>query len=441
MAVPHRGRRASAGGPERIPDHYTALGLVRSPATAAEAVRAAYRRRALLAHPDKGGSDKAFFAVHAAFRTLSCPRKRAAYDAQLTQLAAGRRRCRLGASDGLQPSTKAQPPDIRSCALERLERLISVAPKDQRRELLDRLPGPVSQALLTWMSARRATPTAVVNAVRAPKARRSGAVTEASGEEDGGRCSCSSGSDDVDEPQADPNEAELAPRTAGGAASVPRGRPWHGRGCQGVHRVGSQARLYQASVFCLNLVVASRSVEAIEKAVHHHTALTLLKGSLDGMRLGQGAAPAPEPHALADSFRRALAATCEAAGLEEEDLGLSFRPVVSALAEVGRQIHGRTTTDLDAALAQRARLLAAKQAGWHELRSAWVEAMAEAKGSVEEAEAAADAAWMAHASCRARATEKGARLEERRCLKLAAAVQAVQRALKADGRRARRRMS
>lgn len=46
-------------------------------------VRAAYRRQALLAHPDKGGSKETFQEVVRAFETLSSRRLRAAYDKRL----------------------------------------------------------------------------------------------------------------------------------------------------------------------------------------------------------------------------------------------------------------------------------------------------------------------------------------------------------------------
>ena len=47
---------------------YRILGL--GPAASKEEVRAAYKRQALAAHPDKGGSKEAFHAVTHAFETL-----------------------------------------------------------------------------------------------------------------------------------------------------------------------------------------------------------------------------------------------------------------------------------------------------------------------------------------------------------------------------------
>jgi len=50
------------------------------PTASASEVRSAYRRAALLAHPDKGGSTAAFRSIAFAFEVLSCPASRALYD-------------------------------------------------------------------------------------------------------------------------------------------------------------------------------------------------------------------------------------------------------------------------------------------------------------------------------------------------------------------------
>ena len=51
-----------AAEPPALPDHYGALGV--APDAAPEAIKAAFRRRAIASHPDKpGGSDEAFRQV------------------------------------------------------------------------------------------------------------------------------------------------------------------------------------------------------------------------------------------------------------------------------------------------------------------------------------------------------------------------------------------
>lgn len=50
------------------------------PTASASEIRTAYRRIALIAHPDKGGSTTAFHSIAFAFEVLSCPASRALYD-------------------------------------------------------------------------------------------------------------------------------------------------------------------------------------------------------------------------------------------------------------------------------------------------------------------------------------------------------------------------
>jgi len=80
-----RGKQPPPNVPERktisVRGHYDVLGIERT-ANAAE-VHAAYRRRALATHPDKGGDPRDFHRVKTAFEELSNEAKRAAYDRSL----------------------------------------------------------------------------------------------------------------------------------------------------------------------------------------------------------------------------------------------------------------------------------------------------------------------------------------------------------------------
>lgn len=66
-------------------DYYQLLGV--SPGASPVAIRSAYRRRALQAHPDRNGesprSVERMMALNAAYAVLSDPQRRRAYDAQL----------------------------------------------------------------------------------------------------------------------------------------------------------------------------------------------------------------------------------------------------------------------------------------------------------------------------------------------------------------------
>lgn len=59
-------------------DLYKELHL--QPSASTSEIRTAYRRAALLAHPDKGGSSEAFHSLTISFEVLSCPAARALYD-------------------------------------------------------------------------------------------------------------------------------------------------------------------------------------------------------------------------------------------------------------------------------------------------------------------------------------------------------------------------
>ena len=59
-------------------EDYEVLGVL--PGASQEVIRAAYKRRALEVHPDRGGSDEAFRKVQDAYEQLASPQQRAARD-------------------------------------------------------------------------------------------------------------------------------------------------------------------------------------------------------------------------------------------------------------------------------------------------------------------------------------------------------------------------
>jgi curved DNA-binding protein CbpA len=63
---------------KRKPDPYKTLGVDKD--ASADEIKAAFRKRAKAAHPDKGGSAEAFAAVKSAHLVLSDPARRAKYD-------------------------------------------------------------------------------------------------------------------------------------------------------------------------------------------------------------------------------------------------------------------------------------------------------------------------------------------------------------------------
>lgn len=450
-------------------DHYAVLGLTRL--SDAAAIQVAYRRCALQVHPDKpGGSEAAFHAVALAFEILSAPHERVAYN-ERTAGDGGptprRQRTRTvgggGSSDGgcaarhaaAGPSVASPPATPRDRALMRLEANISTLPRERRRGVFAGLPPRVSEALLAWMQRQQGAPAADSGAqelVASPRGQSVSAVENASG---------SSGSEGGSE-----DEGEVASATVGGELVVyspahndgmRSGRPRLGSSCHGIHKAGGASGLYQASVFCCNMAVASRPVETLEKAIAFKTALVLLRSSLASLCGARStSSPSTVEGPLVSKARAAIAAACRVAGIEEKDLGLSFRPVVSAVAEVGRYIHGLVSEDVGVALQQRAELLTSKTAGWAALRVAWIQVL---RKSMEEIEAAAmvDSAWKSHAPHRARVEARRLRRdedgysgglpqrreanrhespEEAAAREFAAAVQGVERAVGVEDRKA-----
>ncbi|OHV45984.1 molecular chaperone DnaJ [Parafrankia colletiae] len=91
---------------------YEVLGI--APTASDEEVHAAYRRVVKRAHPDAGGSQRAFLRVNAAYRVLSDPGMRRAHDLWLAHLLDGYDQ--PGRSGGIRPSDGRGAPDGRHAA-------------------------------------------------------------------------------------------------------------------------------------------------------------------------------------------------------------------------------------------------------------------------------------------------------------------------------------
>jgi len=385
-------------------DHYAVLGIAR---TADEAqIRVAYKRTALAAHPDKGGSNEAFWAVSAAFETLSNPQERSIYDATIAH-----------EEESGQPSAKRRAlcaVEVRKAALQRLEAAISAMPRETRHKSLADLPSRVSKLLLEWMQSQKTV---------GPK-----------------------GPTYTEEMAESSTEVYGVESSRAAKHSKRRSEELDGVGCQGVHKASSRSKgrnsqLYRAATCCLNLMFLSRST-SLEMALEYHAVFVLCRTTV--VDLGSDVA-SPGVGILQQRIHQAISAACEVVGVSMVDLGLTYRPVLSAVALIGRQINGRATTDLAQALTQRDRLLAARCSGWPALREEWVRMLAERR-SLEDAEAHVEAAMRSFLPKRAKidARHTAHRMrkeqqvlapntpeieEQRRKKELAAAVRAVQRTL------------
>jgi len=107
------------------------------PTASASEIRSAYRRAALLAHPDKGGSAAAFHSVAFAFEVLSCPTSRKLYDQAHALWLKKCRHTRRSKFPGMQnvkvPNLTAAHNGISSCRKQKREPASTPsAPKRQR---------------------------------------------------------------------------------------------------------------------------------------------------------------------------------------------------------------------------------------------------------------------------------------------------------------------
>ena len=110
---PYRGvrvREAALPGPpkqlSRPPDHYSALRVLHG--ATPEQMKKAYRKHSLTEHPDKGGSSERFQALERAYRVLSNPRLKAAYEREVAEWEARNRQgAGKGRGKGLSSSTAA----------------------------------------------------------------------------------------------------------------------------------------------------------------------------------------------------------------------------------------------------------------------------------------------------------------------------------------------
>ncbi|CAK0811335.1 unnamed protein product, partial [Prorocentrum cordatum] len=176
---------ALAGG-----DPYATLN-VRADASAEE-LRTAYRRAALSAHPDKGGSAEAFHGVAAAFEALSCPvagqsseRERAAKrQPPAGQPPAPPPRQRRGAPAAAEEGGDAAPEaaargaaqlrESRAARLGRVRALLRCMDKEARHASILRMAPRVRAALVDFMRSGAEEQDPDEPAVRPPPRRRGG---------------------------------------------------------------------------------------------------------------------------------------------------------------------------------------------------------------------------------------------------------------------------
>lgn len=137
-------------------DHYATLNV--SPSADAAEIRAAYRRAALFAHPDKGGTSEAFHLIAAAFNVLSCPCERSLYDQQrgqkpqLTKRTKGQKRACSGEHAWTDIENAKHTASLRmEHALGHLRVLLQQMDKTLRFKVMSEIPLRVQKALIDFI--------------------------------------------------------------------------------------------------------------------------------------------------------------------------------------------------------------------------------------------------------------------------------------------------
>eukprot|EP00435_Cladocopium_sp_Y103_P041997 s2729_g11.t1 len=378
---------------QRMTDLYGLLGLSPSVSLGPADIRSAYRRSALQAHPDKGGSEEKFHAVLTAFEVLSCRTSRESYDSARSRGLSAADALAIATGRAPDPATKRKS---NSAPLERLRQLLAKMGREQRQEALQKLPREVRDALVSYMegaaSSKESAPASNATSRNAAKALENG-------EE----------------------------QTGTGTRGIGRG----------ILRQATSPPTYKASIFLPSLFVMSRPNPSLERVLQLHSALVRTRELVfDGEDFTSA------------RFRQAFSEACREAELDadKELQNLTFTAIIPAYYEVNRQIKGRQTPDLNAAFALREQLLEAKAEGWPALRDVWIAIMQtapEATGhracSAEEAARIADAAWEAGIPARAKTearrqlkAPKRKSVEDSAEVTLEEAAAAVSRALKAE---------
>eukprot|EP00746_Dinoflagellata_sp_MGD_P125612 gnl/MRDRNA2_/MRDRNA2_60412_c0_seq1.p1 gnl/MRDRNA2_/MRDRNA2_60412_c0~~gnl/MRDRNA2_/MRDRNA2_60412_c0_seq1.p1 ORF type:complete len:551 (-),score=112.49 gnl/MRDRNA2_/MRDRNA2_60412_c0_seq1:229-1881(-) len=424
-------------------DVYHVLGV--HPGADLAAIRLAYRRLALFAHPDKGGSVKAFQTVAAAFETLSatvsatamgkvtekvsCKSKQCTGDRNISN-AGGRRRCKRAPAGNLnlrslRPAVPC-PAIARSSvlssrqALDYLRAVLQSMTTERRRKSIESLVPRVRTALLEFMmKVQEAKPGATLSTFALEKQQCSSAgQTLASNRSNNNRSLISR--------QADPSEspsrrAKSSRKIASSLIKTKYGlspglstqyKSTKTRLCKsddmqpvaslsgvgGVNKIGSS---YRATVHVASLELYTQLQPKLEVAIEHHSILLEIRQAI-------AAVVAFPDQDIANSVQTALAN----AAVPEEELNLRVIVRLRAREWLGSTWVNSPVLSLQKAVKWRSRLLDARRNSWSEFRAAWIELMLE-RGvlgpcnrrphrSLEEAETAVDKAWQQAAAYRSR---------------------------------------
>lgn len=336
-------------------------------------IRTAYRRQALLTHPDKGGSADDFRAVALAFGILSHAkstqglvrthrkRKRSSTSETSSRDSLRMQRQRYGTTHYSVPPVyeQAAPPIMRVSserdarkgkALERLRCILQAFDMSHRQDAVASLGPHVQAALMGHMNARTQ-----MSSMRKPR-----------------------------EPQG---------RSFGlGKKTRLDKTPASKSGITGVHKFGN---MYRASVAIANLEVHARLQPSLDTAVEHHIILTRIRDVVMAFRTRNNNAAA---------FNKLFLAACSnvlgKSGNTKDSVQLRAKVRVRAAHWMGRVRISSPVLPIPDALRWHRRLLAAKRTSWLAFRARVIEMGnlfqgSRRRGVLVDAEELADKAWAA----------------------------------------------
>lgn len=313
--------------PHEEPDLYAVLSLASS-ATFAE-IRSAYRRAALVAHPDKGGRPEDFAALTGAFMTLSEEAARESYD-----------RRRAVAPAVKMPPAAARRGNLLRLALERLRRTLQRLESSERQSAITGMRPKARAALLNFMESASKLDSAKTLARPEPEH-----SAETAGELDG----------------------DCSPMLASPTRSSSRLRSLKRRsGRLGIQQSHSMQRpLFRATLMFSNLKFWTRFQGDMGLALEHHILLVQIRqAALAGC--GEGGP-------TDDRIHDACTSVLEKAGTTAQGLGLRVQVELNVGHRPHRQYVGSPVVSLEDALAWRTRLLSARRLGWPSFRTVWSE--------------------------------------------------------------------
>lgn len=328
-------------------------------------VRKAYRKAALRAHPDKGGTEEDFHSVARAFEALSCVAVRAAsphdenpqddwlHAAAGPAAAAGtngsrRRPCARSRSSTVKQSHNAGRKSSQSLlfqALGRLQAVLQCMNPRQRRACILGLAAHVRSALLFFMK-------------RSPKFIATGPMTDTT--------------DELPRVRVRKSHVRVGSSTARVA---------------GLRTVKTALRTkYKVQVYANALRLYTSEQTSVETATEHHITLVRLKNAIIAEC---DASPTfwQNPQRLI----RICASIVDESGIPEEKLGVRVFAVIKAGSHLAHDCRITTPVEpLAGALETYCRIRRARATSWDAFRAEWVHLLCSKRFTREAAEAMAD---------------------------------------------------